>query len=205
MIEFEIPKETLKRIIKSHKKFSEYSENNPLRRFQFKLTGDSLKVLTTDGSRALESVVGIKNITNKDCAFSIDAALIKELTVYKTSSLYITVIVDDKNALFIDKSAGITQKYTLVKSESLDFSKIFNNSSQNMHTIFLNNNFFKDLQVLLCNEYNPFIELNINKNNPEQPIVVKTVPYAQNEDKVNPIEIKQTALLLPVHNTKSTV
>lgn len=189
-IEFEIQRDLLKRIINSHKKFVSHHECNSLSCFHFELVQNKMKVYTTDGNRALKSVLEINNISKKDINFNIESALIEKLVIFKSQFPCISVTVDNDTISFNDGFSGVIQTYKLMKHIFPDVEKIlqgYDYKKQN-YVIGLNRAFFNDLSALQVNERTNIIQINMNKKDNLQPVLVKT----------GSTELEQTALLMPV-------
>ncbi len=188
-IGFEIDREVLKKVIKSHKNFVEIpSSPNLLSCLHFELIQNTLKVYTTDGSRCLQSIIKVNNISNENGKFNADMSLIKNLVI--TSGIApILVTVDDDAISFNDKTNGTIQKFNLTFGNYPNIDKLIEASDykENTHTIKLNHKFFKQFDALLFNPKTMLIELNLNKADSTKPIVCKT----KSDD------LEQTALLLP--------
>ena len=189
-VEFEINRDLLSKIIASHKKFVGHYECNALTAFNFVLKQNILKVFTTDGNRALKSKIEVNNITKKDIIFNIDSTLIEKLVIFKSELPCISVKVDENTITFNDYAIGVIQTYKLVKHKYPDVEKLIDgyDYKERNYSIGLNKLFFSDLSVLKSNDRTNIVELNMNKENNLQPVVVKTGGE----------ELKQVALLMPI-------
>ena len=190
LAEFEINKDLLKKVISSHKKFAETVDSQLLQCFHFELIQNVLKISSTDGNRALQSTIEVKNVLKNNCAFNISAEFMKGLTIIRGTTPNVTVIIDNNCITFDDKAVGITQQYILTSGSFPNVEKLLkkHDNKEENYVIKLNKTFFKDLENLLGDRQSPYIDLNINKKDRLKPIVIKNINY----------DIKQTALLMPV-------
>ena len=190
-VEFEIQKDILQKIIKSHRIFIERSEKTSLSYVHFELVQDVLKVSTTDGVRCLLSAIKVNNLSKPDITFNIDAMQFQKMVIYGSSSFNICITVTEESAIFTDKGNGTVQAYKLKKYIYPNIEKIINNYNygDKNHSISLNKDFFKDLAILFEDKKPSIIELNIHKEDNCKPLVIKAGTK----------ELKQTAILMP-HN-----
>ncbi len=189
MIKFEIQKDLLLKLIKSHKQFIGNYSNEILSCACFVLTGNSLKVFTTDGNVGLQSVLEVNNLSGENGSFALQMGLLQELAIYKPFQLNMSVSVDDTSITFNDIALNAAQKYTLYKCKIPNYEQLFrkNKNADEIQTIAINKNFLQKLSVLINDKYAPTIKLNINKTNNLSPILTES------EDA----GIKQTAVLIP--------
>lgn len=192
-VELRLRKDLMQKIIRSHRVFVENSENTSLRYFHFEIDKNILKISTTDGTRLLQSTISTENSIKENITFDIDAEQIQKLVIYRSISLYIYLTVNNDTVMFADKGNGTIQTYKLMKFKYPDVERIINdyNYQDKKHSIILNKNFFKDLDVLFNNDRRATnIELNVHIKDSCKPIIAKA--KADN--------IQQIAILMPVQD-----
>lgn len=188
MIEFEIDNGLLKRLIDSHKKFTQrYTDGACLNCFCFELEQNTLKVYTTEGNRLLRSIIEVNNLSGEDGSFLVEANIIQHLVINLKSVEPMKVTVDDRFLTFTDAGHGMVQQYLLTKGNYPKADDLINNAKTgNKAKITVNKNYFQDLAVLF-DKYPVSLELNIDIDNKDCPLLVNTEGW----------ELKQTALIVP--------
>ena len=193
MIEFEIDNNLLKRVIDSHKRFTNRFASGGMNCFYFELSQSILKVFSTEGIRVLRSIIEVNKQTGEDGNFCVPAAQIQHLVINKNMTSSLLVTVDDKFITFTDASNGTVQKFLLENTRYPDMDKIIVNAQKGKKaTLTVNKNYFKDLEALLCGKYPTALELNIDQENNDCPLLVNSEGWG----------LKQTALIVPTQTTK---
>lgn len=188
--EIEVNKMFLKQIIKSHTKFIAGDTDNILGDFHFEISQDMLNVYSSDGYKALKSTVEINNISKNDVSFTVNGEFMKNLMIISNVEQALCICLDENEVIFTDKASGTVQKCMCAEGIFPKVQKLLDTCNYNdkNYKIIFNKKFFKDLDVLYCDNKTPLLRLNFNKEDPLKPIIAFNC--SQN--------LKQTAILIPV-------
>ncbi len=193
IIEADVVKSDLKKVLSAHKRFSiqgKNVENSQLSWINFKITDEELILSTTDGSRAL--VTKLKLIDNFEGTgeFNLSMALVSKLSFVKGELDQIRIRKDGENVEFSDYEFNSIQKLTVKPEDDIfqDIEKVI--PKKNNFTVCVSQKLIKDISSMKA----PlgFVELSFNVSNNLAAILVET-----NSDNVS-----QQALLMPVDKQK---
>lgn len=167
--------------------------NNILSFIHFEIKGNILECASTDGNRMLRSRVDIDNHSNIEMGFNIECYLLEKMVIFKANNIPVMRCIIDKendSIKFVDLEHHFSQQFAFSTLEYPNYNRILkdNESNENLHSIGLNQKFFKDMSEISVNEYSNIIELILDKEDNSKPIIVKNKSD----------NIKQVALLMPV-------
>ena len=187
LIEIEVVKSDLKKVLSAHKRFAIQGkdvEGSNLSWINFKVSGDELSLRTTNGTQALVSKLQIISNYGNDGEFNLSMALVAKISFIKGLFDEIRIATKKDTVEFIDNEYNSTQKLTMKTGEV--YPKIDKLIPQKRNfKISVSQKLIKDIASLKA----PlgYIEILLDTNNPLAPILVET----------NSENLQQQALLLP--------
>lgn len=187
LIEIEVVKSDLKKVLSAHKRFAIQGkdvEGSNLSWINFKVSGDELSLRTTNGTQALVSKLQIISNYGNDGEFNLSMALVSKISFIKGLFDEIRIATKKDTVEFIDNEYNSTQKLTMKTGEV--YPKIDKLIPQKRNfKISVSQKLIKDIASLKA----PlgYIEILLDTNNPLAPILVET----------NSENLQQQALLLP--------
>lgn len=190
---FDISKNDLRMLIKSHKNFVGHSYNNILSNFHIVIKGNVLECATTDGNRLLRTKIQIDNHSKINFEFNIESFLLENLNIFKEKNIPVIrceINKEEKTIKFIDIEYKFSQIFEISIEQYPNYNEIIKGykNNENLHTIGLNKSFFKDVSNLYVNDRTQILEMQIDKESATKPILFSS-------KKSN---MQQLAVLMPL-------
>ena len=189
IIEFDVVKSDLKKVISAHKRFTIQGKNveaSPLSWIKFQITQEELILQTTDGNKALQTKLKlVDNFGSTSGCFKLSMALVSKLSFIKGKLDIIRIKKDGDNVEFYDIEYNSTQKL-VVKPDDVVYPNIEKViPTKNNFRVHLSQNATKDIASLKA----PlgYIDLSLDPKNNLAVILVET----------NSENVSQQAILCP--------
>lgn len=192
-MKFEVLKPNFKSAIKAHKRFAICSKKptgNVLECIKFKKTGTELHLLSTDGNKALKTVLNLITDNGEDGEFLINVNLLNKMFFTpkgELDTIEITKTFNERKIEFYDYDSQTTQIFNDETRTDFKYPNIEGvlPSISKRKKMGVSKDLIKDLSSLKTNR-GSILEMYIGE--PNEAIVVKTTGE----------EINQTALVMPV-------
>ena len=189
LIEVDVVKSDLKKVLQAHKRFSIQGKNvegSVLSGINFTVKADELILKTTDGNRALISRLHLQDSYGKETGeFTLSMALVSKLSFVKGELDIIRIVSNGSTVEFVDFEYNSTQKLTIRWDKN--FPKIDDViPTKNNFSVTVSQKLIKDISSLKAQA--GALDISFNTNNKLAAILVETASE----------NVKQQAILMPI-------